>query len=142
MRRTLLCLLATLLLAASGCSKSDAEYDDLANAYLLGENTSSAASDAHDCRLGRAQLETLAKQLGEQKAELTGADTETIRTAIAKHFPGPTDGHWDGCPAGGDYAVRIYPGNPLNGKPTWRTEVSCSVHAPEAYARYEDGLDE
>lgn len=142
MRRILLCLLAILLLTSAGCSKTDAEYDELANAYLLGENTSSAASDANDCRLGRTLLETLAKQLGEQKAELAGADADTIRTAIADHFPGPTDGHWSGCPAGGEYAIRYYPGKPLNGKPTWRTEVSCSVHTPEAYKRYEDGLDD
>jgi len=145
------------VLAATGCSRPeaatpgtdatdgrDAEIDEMANAYLLGDDTSTEGQQALKCRGARYDLSTSVRLgIGDYGA-FEGADVEAVKAAILAENPGsasPLLTQWDACPAGGTFGVRFFPNKPLyDGTIIWSAELSCSIHSPEAYQRYRDGL--
>lgn len=153
MKRTVLIavtvLILGLLLSTAACAPelADDDYTQLTMDYITGDDTSEAARQAAECSEARELLRSALRGLGTTREEVAGASIETIKQAFKSTYPDAPDGlidsQFDGCPSGGTFGARFYPASPLNdGTVIWNIEVSCSVHTPEAYARYLKQLGE
>ncbi|MCX7902506.1 MAG: hypothetical protein N2483_09555 [Burkholderiaceae bacterium] len=135
---------------ATGASEpdagGDAKIDALATAYLLGDDGSEPAREAFECRRGREDLKNMIRTALQKYEEYAGQSSDSIRQAVNTALPQAPSAYvnarWEACPVQGAYGVSFSPGKPLNdGTVIWACEVSCSVHTPEAYAAYEEGIE-